>query len=373
MPQVYRERILKFLKREEYQPLKLAQLAKALGVGEADAPAFQTAFEELRRAGHVVVGAGNVIMLPSIAGQVVGHFRKNPKGFGFVSPLEPNAHGDLFIPPDSTGNAMTGDVVLAKVNRQGRRGSEARYTGEILEVLERANNRFVGTLMRNPEAWLVQPDGTSFFEPIVVEDVTAKNAREKDKVVVEILSYPTEKFLARGVIIEVLGRSGQYDAEIQSIIHQHHLPGEFEAECLEQARAAAASFEGERAEGREDITNKVIVTIDPPDAKDFDDAISLGMDSQGNWVLGVHIADVSHFHPAGLAARRGGEAARQYGLSARQDDPDAAGGPEQRHLQPPARAATLYQERVHDVRRRGPRDLPALHQQHHPLHGPADV
>jgi ribonuclease R len=299
MPQVYRDRILKFLKREEYQPLKLAQLAKALGVGEPDSPAFQTAFEELRRAGHVVVGAGNVIMLPSIAGQVVGHFRKNPRGFGFVSPLEPNAHGDLFVPPDSTNNAMTGDVVLAKVNRQGRRGSEARYTGEVLEVLERANNRFVGTLMRSPEAWLVQPDGTSFFEPIVVEDVTAKNAREKDKVVVEILSYPTEKFLARGVIIEVLGRSGQYDAEIQSIIHQYHLPGEFEGEGLEQARSAAASFAGERAEGREDITNKVIVTIDPPDAKDFDDAISLETDSQGNWVLGVHIADVSHFIPSG--------------------------------------------------------------------------
>ena len=114
MPQVYKDRILKFLKREEYQPLKLAQLARALGVDEDAYPAFQTAFDELRQAGHVVVGAGNVIMLPSIAGQVVGHFRRNPKGFGFVSPLEPNAHGDLFVPPDATGDAMTGDVVLAQ-------------------------------------------------------------------------------------------------------------------------------------------------------------------------------------------------------------------------------------------------------------------
>jgi ribonuclease R len=295
MPQVYKSRILKFLKRDEYQPLKLAQLANALGVGEENYPAFKTAFDELQQAGHVVVGAGSVIMLPPIAGQVVGHFRRNPKGFGFVSPLEPNAHGDLFVPPDGTGDAMTGDVVLAKVNRRGGRGADARYTGEIINVMERANNRFVGTLMRNPEAWLVQPDGTSFFEPIVVEDITAKNAREKDKVVVEILSYPSEKFLARGVIIEVLGRSGQYEAEIRSVIHQFHLPGEFEAECLEQARSAAGSFKGEPTEGREDITDKVIVTIDPPDAKDFDDAISLETDAQGNWVLGVHIADVSHF------------------------------------------------------------------------------
>ncbi len=255
----------------------------------------RSAFDELRRAGHVVVGAGNVITLPSIAGQVVGHFRRNPKGFGFVVPLEPNAHGDLFIPPDSTGDAMTGDVVMAKVNRKGRRGPDVRLTGEIVTVMERANNRFVGTLVHHPEAWLVQPDGTSFIEPIAVEDITAKNAREKDKVVVEILSYPTERLLARGVIIEVLGRAGQYETEIRSIVHQFHLPGEFEAECLEQARAAAASFTAERTEGREDITDKVIVTIDPPDAKDFDDAISLETDAQGNWVLGVHIADVSHF------------------------------------------------------------------------------
>jgi ribonuclease R len=297
MPQVYKERILRFLQREEYQPLKQAQLAKALGVGEGDYPAFQTAFEELRRAGHVVIGAGNIITLPSIAGQVVGHFRRNPKGFGFVSPLEPNAHGDLFIPPDATGDAMTGDVVVAAVNRKGRRGPDVRYTGEIVQVMERANNRFVGTLMHTPEAWLVQPDGSTFFEPIVVEDVTAKNAREKDKVVVEILSFPTEKFLARGVIIEVLGRAGQYEAEIRSIVHQYHLPGEFEAECLDQARSAAAAFTGEPTQAREDIADTVIVTIDPPDAKDFDDAISLETDSQGHWILGVHIADVSHFLP----------------------------------------------------------------------------
>jgi ribonuclease R len=297
MPQVYKDRILKFLKRQEYQPLQPAQLARALGVSEDAYPDFKIAFEELRRAGHVVVGAGNLITLPSMAGQVVGHFRANPKGFAFISPLAPNAHGDLFIPPGCTGDAMTGDVVLAKVNRKGRRGPDIRYTGEVLEVLERANNRFVGTLMRHPEAWLVQPDGSTFFEPIVVEDVTAKNAREKDKVVVEILSYPTERVLARGVIVEVLGRAGQYDAEIASILHQYHLPGEFDSACVTQARTAATHFKPARTEGREDITDKAIVTIDPPDAKDFDDAISLERDAAGNWVLGVHIADVSHFIP----------------------------------------------------------------------------
>ncbi|MBN1507724.1 MAG: ribonuclease R [Sedimentisphaerales bacterium] len=313
MPEVYKDRILKFLKHPEYQPLKLAQLAQSLGVDSDAYSQFKQAFETLRQAGHVIIGAGNLITLPAMAGQVVGQFRANPKGFGFVVPLEPNAHGDLFIPPDDTGDAMTGDIVLAKVKRRGRRGTEARYSGEVLQVLERANNQFVGTLVRHPDAWLVQPDGSGFVEPIVVEDVTAKGAREKDKVVVEILTYPTERYLARGVILRVLGRAGQYDAEIESIIHQYHLPQDFNADCLEQARHAAAAFAPELPDGREDISGKVIITIDPPEAKDFDDAISLETDSQGRWVLGVHIADVSHFVTVGSpldeeAALRGNSA-----------------------------------------------------------------
>ncbi len=299
MPNVYRNRIVKLLQHPDYTPVKVGQLARALGV-ESDAyPEFKLAFDELRRAGHVVIGSGNLVTLPSMAGQIVGTFRKNVKGFGFVVPLEANAHGDLFIPPDSTADAMTGDTVLAKATRKGKRGGETRYTGEIIEVLERANNQFVGTLTRHPEAWIVQPDGSGFVEPIVVEDVAAKEAREKDKVVVEILSYPTERYLARGVIIEVLGRAGRYDTEIQAVIRQFHLPGAFDEECVDQARQAAGDFGGRPGPEREDITDRMILTIDPPDAKDFDDAISLETDADGNSVLGVHIADVSHFIPAG--------------------------------------------------------------------------
>ncbi len=297
MAEIFKEKIIKLLKHSDYAPVKLAQLGKALGVSSDDYPQFKEAFDQLRQAGHVVIGAKNLVSLPSLAGQIVGTFRSNPKGFGFVTPLEPNSHGDLFIPPSGTGEAMAGDTVLVKVKRQGKRGGQMRYSGEIIEVLERAQNRFVGTLMKHPEAWIVQPDGKSFVEPISVDDVTAKGAKEKDKVVVEILSYPTEKYLARGVIIEVLGKAGRYESEIQSIIRQYHLPGEFEEDCIEQAREAAGRFKPEEQHHREDITEKTIITIDPPDAKDFDDAISLEKNGEGKWVLGVHIADVSSFIP----------------------------------------------------------------------------
>jgi ribonuclease R len=295
MAEVYKDRIIKLLKHSDYEPLKLGQLAKALGVGAEDYPHFKESFEQLRQAGHVVIGAKNLISLPSLSGQIIGTFRANPKGFGFVIPREANTHGDLFIPPDETAEAMTGDIVIAKVKRKGKRGGQMQFSGEIIKILERAQNRFVGTLYKHPEGWLVQPDGASFFEPISVDDVSAKNAGEKDKVVVEILTYPTEKYLARGVIIEVLGKAGRYDTEIKSIIHQYHLPGEFDADCIKQARSAAAQFNPEQQDNRQDITDKVIITIDPPDAKDFDDAISLEKNSDSNWVLGVHIADVSSF------------------------------------------------------------------------------
>jgi len=295
MAEIYERRIIGYLGKDEYRPVKLGQLAKALGVGADDYQHFKQAFDQLRRAGHVVIGAGNLVTLPSLAGQIVGTFRANPRGFGFIVPREPNAHGDLFVAPGDTGDAVTGDVVLARVIRKGKRTGQMRYTGRVVEILERAHNRFVGTLVRRQAGWLVQPDGSGFIEPIAVEDVTAKNARPKDKVVVEILTYPTADYLARGVIVEVLGKAGRYDTEIRAIIEQYRLPGVFDSGCIEQARQAAANFDPDAAPDRQDITDKVIITIDPPDAKDFDDAISLERDSDGRTVLGVHIADVGAF------------------------------------------------------------------------------
>jgi len=301
MPEVYKQRIIKLLKHPQYAPVRLGQVAKALGVNSEDYPEFKLAFEELRRAGRVVLGGRNLVSLPPMAGRIIGTFRANRKGFGFVSPLEASSHGDLFIPPSDTLEAMAGDIVAAKVVKRGKRAGQMRVSGKVVEILERAENRFVGTLVRHEGQWLVQPDGTSFVEYISVDDVTAKNAKEKDKVVVEILTYPTEKYLARGVIVDVLGKAGRYESEIQSVIHQYHLASEFENDCIEQARQCAGQFDPEQADRREDITAKVIITIDPPDAKDFDDAISLDTDGSGNRILGVHIADVSSFVTEGSA------------------------------------------------------------------------
>jgi ribonuclease R len=313
MPEKFKQQILRFLGHRDYTPLKLGPLAKAMGVPDEDYEQFKLAFGELRRSGRVVIGSRNLVALPPLSGKLTGRFRANVKGFGFVTPLEPNAHGDLFIPPGSTAEAMTGDTVMARVVQRGKRNGQMRYGGEIIQILERGQNQFVGTLCYQNGYWFVKPDGAGAVEPITVDDVTAKNASENDKVVVEILSYPTERHLARGVILEVLGKAGLYDSEIKSIIHQYHLPTEHDAACLEQARRAAAVFYPDKIDSRDDITNQVIITIDPPDAKDFDDAISLAKTPDGNWLLGVHIADVSHFiemnSPLDIEAKNRGNSA----------------------------------------------------------------
>jgi len=297
MTEYFKKKILKFLAHPDYTPVKLRSLARALQVSDEDYGEFKGSFEELRRAGRVVIGAKNLVGLPPLAGRVIGTFRANPKGFGFVRPLHGTSHGDLFVPPHATFDAMTGDTVMARVVKKGKHAGQMRYNGEILEVLERGRNKLVGTLLKQADGWIVRPDGTEFFEPVSVDDVTAKNAGENDKVVVEILAYPTDRYLARGVIIEVLGKAGQYKAEINAIIRQFQLPREFDAECREQASKAAGRFDSAEHGRRDDITEQTIITIDPPDAKDFDDAISLSRDRDGNWVLGIHIADVSAFVP----------------------------------------------------------------------------
>jgi ribonuclease R len=294
MPEVFKRSIIRLLKHTDYSPLKLAQLAKALDVSSQDYPQFKAAFDQLRAAGHVVIGAGNLVSLRPLSDRVVGTFRANPKGFGFVIPPEP-AGGDLFIPPDATADAMTGDTVVARVVKRGKRKGQMRYSGRVVEILQRAQNRFVGTLLKGKGGWFVQPDGACFTEPINVEDVSAKGTAQKDKVVVELLSYPRADYPAQGVIIEVLGRAGAYESEIKAIIRQYHLADEFDEDCLRQSRQAANEFKPDQASGREDITEKLVITIDPPDAKDFDDAISLGKNVDGNLELGVHIADVSFF------------------------------------------------------------------------------
>ncbi len=294
MPEKYVQAILKYLSDRDYQPLKPRQLARQMGVADEDYGSFRQAVKMLRDSGRVALGARNAVMLPQMSARVVGTFRANARGFGFVIPETPNAHGDLYIPEGAGAGAMTGDTVVARVVKRGKRGGEMIYHGRIVEIVARGASRLVGTLAKTEGAWFVLPDGKAWTAPVVIADV-GPGAAEGQKVVAEIITYPGKGDLARGVIVETIGSAGAIEAETLSIIRAHGLADAFGAEQLAEARAAVEAFDPDDSPGREDLTAKVIVTIDPPDARDFDDAVSVQPASGGGWVLGVHIADVSNF------------------------------------------------------------------------------
>jgi len=302
MPKRYADAIVKFLSAREYQPLKPRQIARQMGVGDEDYGTFRQAVKRLRDSGRVVLGGRNALMLPEMTRRVVGTYRAHPRGFGFLVPETPNAHGDLFIPPGAGGEAMSGDRVLARVKKRGRRQGKTVYEGEIVRILQRGCNRLVGTLQRSGSAVFVMPDGPSVTQPVVIPDAGTAAPKPGTKVVVEIVRYPKAGQLPAGAIVETLGAEGRLEVETQSVIRAHGIPDAFSAEALAEARAACDAFDpadpAQRA-GREDLTDRTVITIDPPDARDFDDAISIARHRNGTVTLGVHIADVSHFVPEG--------------------------------------------------------------------------
>ena len=325
MTEQYHEPIINFLSDQNGEPVRVADLAERLNIAPEDRGEFERAVDALATAGRVVYGTGRMIALPALGNKVTGTYRQTSRGFGFVIPDEPNAHGDLFIPVGDNLDAVTGDFVTAKVivrEKYDTRDPRRSISGRIVEIVKRATNKVVGTLAKQKGRWVVIPDGNVFKTPVEVQDVTAKNGAENDKVVLEILKYPQGDQLAQGVVTEILGTKGEPEVELQSVIRQFDLPAKFPEAVVDQAREAAQTYDPEKflASGdREDLRNELIVTIDPDDARDFDDAISLRhlkgtarhdteemeepdieqlMETgtgDAVWELGVHIADVSSF------------------------------------------------------------------------------
>jgi ribonuclease R len=318
MVQLHKARILQHVKHKSYQPRRVEALAEELNVGLGDLPAFRQAVEELVESGQVVIGASDTLALPPLGRTVTGRFRLNDRGFGFVIPDQANAHGDLFVPAHRVNDAMTGDIVRAEVvfDRQRSDGVRSPYTGRVTDILQRGNSTFVGVLQKRGAIFVVMPDGKTLTDAIVVRDPGAKRAQPGMKVVVELTKYPHAGFNPEGVIVEVLGDAGEPDVETVGVCRMFGLADRFPEPVLQEARDVVRRYEGPgRAEflkHRLDLRNDYIITIDPPDAQDYDDAISLRDTPQGV-ELGVHIADVATFVPHGSAldqeaAKRGNSA-----------------------------------------------------------------
>ncbi len=307
-------RILQHIADRRYRPRSVDALAQELGVGPDLFEQFNRSVQKLIDDGQVVRGMAQTIALPPPGREMTGLFRLNPRGFGFIKPDSPSEHGDLFVPPENTAGALTGDRVRAKVIHTPGRGSvsgRSPYVGRITQIVQRAENRYVGNLTKRGSHFFVEVDGKVLRDPVLIRDPHAKDAKPGDKVVIELVAYPRNDEAAEGVITEVLGERGEPNVETEAVIRSYGLRDAFPPEVVEEARQASKSLDPQAVpHDREDLTQQFILTIDPPDARDFDDAISirrLGGEESGHsaasaaWELGVHIAHVSHFVQPGGA------------------------------------------------------------------------
>src|SRR5262249_22980819 len=152
---------------------------------------------------------------------------------------------------------------------ESKRGRMGKHEGRIIDVIERATNRFVGVYFEQAGMGLVQVDGKIFANPIYVGDPGAKGIRPDDKVVIEMVRFPSHTRDGEGVVVEVLGPRGQPGVDTMSIVYEFNLPGDFDDDALAEARKQAELFDESVGRGRHDLTDRTVVTIDPVDARDF--------------------------------------------------------------------------------------------------------
>ncbi len=288
--------ILSFVRRDGYQPLKLKALARKLQVANAEYREFRDAVKELVGQGRLEYGKNRTVRTPDASGTVVGVFRGIRAGGGFVRPhiKEGGPVADIYISRAAAGDAASGDEVLVKVTKKPNRAGR-NPEGKVLEIVERATRQFVGTYFEEAGAAMVRVDGKIFGDPIAVGDPGAKGAKTGDKVVVEMVRFPSAGMPGEAVVIELLGPRGAPGVDTLSIIREFSLPDVFHDDALAEAREQARRFDESDLTGRRDFTGETIATIDPKDARDFDDAIHVHRLDGGRWQLGVHIADVCHF------------------------------------------------------------------------------
>ena len=287
-----KERLLGLINDSAYSPLKKEELAVIFDIHPAEMPMFYNFLDELEEDGYIGRTKKGKIMSLNQMGLFVGKFVSHRKGFGFVESDEEYTQ-DLFIPADNVNTAMHNDRVIAEIVTPAT--DDRRAEGKIIKVVKREVTEVVGLFQPSKNFGFVVPDNKKFNQDIYIPKKFFSGAKENDKVVVEITVWPSEDRKPEGKIIEVLGQKGERGVEIDSIVKAHGLPEEFPKKVLDEAEFVAVPIPEEEIQRRFDIRHLKTFTIDGEDAKDLDDAVSIEKLPNGNFKLGVHIADVTHY------------------------------------------------------------------------------
>lgn len=286
------DRLLSFMKEESYKPLTVQELEQAFGISDSSSfKEFVKALVVMEDQGLVIRTRSNRYGLPEKMNLVRGKLTGHAKGFAFVVP-DDSTMNDVFIPPTETNNAMHGDIVLARISEQS---TGTRQEGTIVKIIERGIQEIVGTYSESKSFGFVIPDDKKFASDIFIPKNASKGAVDGHKVIVHLTSYPEGRMSAEGEVVQILGHKNDPGVDILSVIHKHGLPTAFPDDVLQQANETPDTISEEEVQNRRDLRDQVIVTIDGADAKDLDDAVTVQKLENGNYKLGVHIADVSHY------------------------------------------------------------------------------
>ncbi len=314
-PLFMKDQIIQLLGRKDYFPANVPDLLRRLGLSPSRQLELQAALRALEQSGEITRTKGNRFIQSRKADLIPGRLQLNRQGKGFLQPDDSKLK-EIMIPENLTGTALHGDRVL--VRREGRpRGlrperSAARETGAVVRILKRRRTQIVGTLQRGRKLLYVIPDDPRMPHDIYVPEPRDVGRRPNigDKVVVELQVWESRHNNPEGEIIELLGAPDAEGVDMLSVLRQYDLPLHFPKPVLHEAHAIGSVVHPSDLAGREDCRHHQVVTIDPDDAKDFDDAICLERISHEHWKLWVHIADVSHYVKPGSAldaeARRRG-------------------------------------------------------------------
>ncbi|KJD52936.1 ribonuclease R, partial [Bacillus amyloliquefaciens] len=288
----FMDKLLSFMKEEAYKPLTVQELEEMLEITDSDEyKELVKALVTLEEKGLVVRTRSNRYGLPEKMNLIKGKVSAHAKGFAFVLP-EDSSLDDVFIPPSELNTAMNGDTVLVRLSTES---GGTKKEGAIIRIIERSIQKIVGTYTETKNFGFVIPDDKKITNDIFIPKHAKNGAVEGHKVVVRLTSYPEGRMSAEGEVIEILGHKNDPGIDILSIIHKHGLPGDFPAEAMEQAGNTPDTIDEKDLEGRRDLRDQTIVTIDGADAKDLDDAVTVTKLKNGHYKLGVHIADVSHY------------------------------------------------------------------------------
>lgn len=284
-----KEKILNYMSEKSYRPLKTRELAEGMGIKDTEYGTFRRIIKELIREGEIVKLKKNRLGLPGKLNLAVGYLSANKKGFGFV-----RTEGDenIYIGPEDLGTSMHGDKVVVRLYT---RKSGENKEGSVIKVLERGHKKLVGTYKKSRHFGYVEPDDPRFLKDIYIADEDSLGAKPEEKVVVLLDEYRDPHLGPEGEIVEILGYSGDPGTQILALMREFGLSETFPKEVEMETEKIPEDIEIKELKRRLDLRDKNAFTIDPFDAKDHDDAVSIEKTLDGNFILSVHIADVSHY------------------------------------------------------------------------------